>query len=112
MLQYLCKLAPPAVDLEMRALCPHEEDAEGRLLLVRLLRWLARHIASGAHFEVLQAYLHRALAIYLPLAVKLPELRDELDALQCAQRLASSRFRHLVQKNLCLLKVMGNLPIA
>jgi hypothetical protein len=111
-LQYLRKLAPPAVDLEMRALCTHEEDEEGRGLLALLLRWLARHIGTGANFEILQAYLHRALAIYLPMIVQLPELRAELDALQSKQTEASDRFRHLVQKNLCLLKIMGNLPIA
>lgn len=111
-LQYLSKLAPPAVDLELRALCAYEEDQEGRGLLATLLRWLARNIGTGVSFEILQAYLHRALAIYLPLIVKFPELRAELDALQKAQAAASDRFRHLVQKNLCLLKVMGNLPIA
>lgn len=111
-LQYLRKLAPPAVDLELRALCAYEEDQEGRELLGALLRWLARNIGTGTSFEILQAYLHRTLAIYMPLIVKFAELRAELDALQKAQAEASSRFRHLVQKNLCLLKVMGNLPIA
>lgn len=111
LLAYMKKLAPPAVDLELRALCTHAEDAEGVDLLVRLLRWLARRIATGADFEVLQAYLHRALVIYLPLVAAVPELAVEVAALQKAHAEAASRFRHLVQKNLCLLKLMANLPI-
>lgn len=111
-MEYLKKLPPPAVDLEMRALCTYEEDAEGIELLSMLLRWLAVHIATGEDFEILQAYLHRALTIYLHLIMKLPQLTAELKALQAAHATANSRFRHLVQKNLCLLKMMGNLPIA
>ena len=112
LLEYLKTLPPPAVDLELRALCPHEEDAEGLDLLSQLLQWLARHIATGENFEVLQAYLHRTLTIYLPLSLKLPQLTSDLHALVAAHTAASSRFRGLVQKNLCLLKMMGNLPIA
>jgi len=111
-MEYLKKLPPPAVDLEMRALCTYEEDAEGIELLSMLLRWLTAHITTGEDFEILQAYLHRALTIYLHLIMKLPQLTGELKALQEAHAVANSRFRHLVQKNLCLLKMMGNLPIA
>lgn len=111
-MEYLKKLPPPAVDLEMRALCTYEEDEEGIELLRLLLQWLTKHITTGEDFEILQAYLHRTLTIYLHLIMKLPQLKGDLRALQEAHAVASSRFRHLVQKNLCLLKMMGNLPIA
>ena len=111
-LEYLKKLPPPAVDLELRALCTHEEDTEGAELLRALLQWLTRCIATGEDFEVLQAYLHRALTIYQHLLTQLPALAEDLAALQRAHASANHRFRHLVQKNLCLLKMMGNLPIA
>lgn len=112
LLEYLKKLPPPAVDLEMRALCTHDEDAEGLELLRLLLTWLASHIATGQDFEVLQAYLHRALSIHAPLIMKAPLLTEVLAELRTAHQGANGRFRHLVQKNLCLLKMMGNLPIA
>ncbi len=111
-LEYLKKLPPPAVDLEMRALCTHDEDEEGRDLVRRLLAWLGRHIASGDNFEILQAYLHRMLAIHITMITKTPQLVQELRVLQGVHAKASNRFRHLVQKNLCLLKIMANLPIA
>lgn len=111
-MEYLKKLPPPAVDLEMRALCTYEEDEEGIELLRLLLQWLTKHITTGEDFEILQAYLHRTLTIYLHLIMKLPQLKKDLQALQQAHAVASDRFRHLVQKNLCLLKMMGNLPIA
>lgn len=112
LLEYMKKLPPPAVDLELRALCTHDEDAEGVELLRQLLTWLAAHIATGRDFEVLQAYLHRALSIYAPLITKVPQLGGVLEGLRTAHQGANGRFRHLVQKNLCLLKMMGNLPIA
>lgn len=112
LLEYLKKLPPPAVDLEMRALCTHAEDEEGLELLRQLLVWLAAHIATGHDFEVLQAYLHHALSIYAPLITKAPVLSEVVAELRTVHQGANGRFRHLVQKNLCLLKMMGNLPIA
>ena len=112
LMEYLKKLPPPAVDLEIRALCTHEEDEEGKLLLQHLLHWLTKHIASGEDFEILQAYLHRVISIYEQLIMKMPDLKEDLEQLQHAHSIANDRFRNLVQKNLCLLKMMGNLPIA
>jgi hypothetical protein len=111
-MEYLKKLPPPAVDLEFRSLCTYEEDEEGIELLRQLLQWLTAHITTGEDFEILQAYLHRMLSIYMHMIMKLPALIPDLRALQEAHVVANSRFRHLVQKNLCLLKMMGNLPIA
>jgi hypothetical protein len=111
LMNYLKKLPPPAVDLELRALCTHEGDEEGIQLLHALLLWLTRNAACGDNFEVLQAYIHRTLTIYMEMMIATPSLAAELVALKTAHAAANSRFRHLVQKNLCLLKLMGDLPI-
>jgi U3 small nucleolar RNA-associated protein 21 len=64
LLDYLKTLPPPAVDLELRALCNGADDEEGVALVARLLAWFVGRLRSGTDFEVLEAYLHRTLVIY------------------------------------------------
>ncbi len=111
LLEYLKSLGPPAVDLEIRALCAYEQDEKGVRLLLDWLRWLTEQVATRDSFEVLQAYLHRTLAIYSELVLKLPVLAQQLRLLTAASTSASDRFRGIIQKNLCLLKMMANIPV-
>lgn len=111
-LEYMKGLAPPAVDVELRALCTHAADEEGLQLLTAWVRWLAAAVASGDNFEVLQAYLHRTLTIYTELATQVPAVARGLAVLSAANSASADRFRGLIQKNLCLLKMMANIPIS
>ena len=111
LMEYLKQLPPPAVDLELRALYSYDGDDEGIVLLQQLLQWLTIHIKSGENFEILQAYLHRTLTIYSDIIIKLPQFKIYLHDLHDAHCNSSNRFRSLIQKNLCLLKMMANLPI-
>jgi hypothetical protein len=104
-------LPPPAVDLEIRALCTWEGDEEGVELLRTWLSWLDRQISSGDSFEVLQAYLHRTLTIYAQIVIKLPQLGDEMRRLKTSSSAVSERFREVLQKNLCMIKFMAGIPI-
>ena len=110
-MSFLKQLPAPAVDLQLRALCTHAEDEDGVRLLRLLLRWLGLQARSGDNFELVQGYLHRTLVIYAELLTQVPALAGECVQLAQAHREASSRFRDLVQKNLCLLKIIGKIPI-
>ena len=109
-LDYLKTLAPPAVDLEFRALCTHGEDEEGLKLLHCLLSWLAQCMSSGRDFEVLEAYLHRTLLVYGEIIVTKPSLLSLAQRISAAHADSSERLRGLVQGNLCLLKLFAGLP--
>jgi hypothetical protein len=110
-LEYLKTLPPPAVDLELRALCTHDEDEEGLTLLRVLLAWFADRLGSGADFELIEAYLHRALLVHGELIMKRPALSGLLDGVRAAQERVSARLRGLVQQNLCVLKLVAGLPL-
>ena len=112
LLDYLKKLPPPAVDLELRALCSYEQDEEGLDLLRCWITWLTAAVSTGDSFEVLQAYLHRTLTIYSELATNVPSIASGLARLSETNATASGRFREMIQKNLCLLKMMANIPIS
>lgn len=71
---------------------------------------MARKLTSGMNFEILQAYLHRLLSVYAELILKQPHLTLELERVRSVHALSSNRFRHLVQSNLCLLKMLAGLP--
>lgn len=111
LLQYMKALPPPAVDVELRALCMYEEDDEGIYLLRCWIFWLAAHVASGRDFEILQAYLHRTMLIYADTMLKVPSLCGEVEQVRVVNSQASERFRALVQKNTCLFKMIANIPI-
>lgn len=67
--------------------------------------------SSGANFEILQAYLHRLLAVYAELILKQPDaLSVELEKVRAVHAASSNRFRFLVQSNICLLKMFAGLP--
>jgi len=110
-LDYLKTLPPPAVDLELRALCAHDEDEEGFKLLHFLLLWFSERLSTGADFELLEAYLHRTLLIYGEVIMRRPELQGLLESLRKAQEQNCARFRGLVQQNLCVLKLISGLPL-
>jgi hypothetical protein len=111
-LNFLIKLPPPAIDLEFRSLCTNENDEDGVLLLRCLLVWLAYQIETGSNFEILQAYLHRILVIYLDLMIKNENIKNEIEYVKNIHEKSSKKFRNIIQKNLCLLKMLANIPIS
>jgi len=111
LLEYMKSLPAPATDVELRSLCMFIEDDEGLQLLQVFLKWLTAHVSSGKEFELLQAYLHRTLTIYDKMLVNVPALAEQLQTLKRANEQASDRFRDLIQKNLCMLKVLANISV-
>lgn len=110
-LDYLKTLPPPAVDLELRSLCTHDEDEEGIQLVRFLLVWFVDRMVTGLDFEVMEAYLHRTLLIFGEKIMKRGELSETLRELRLVHEAKSARFGSLVQQNLCMLKLFANLPI-
>lgn len=110
LLEYLKNLPPPAFDAELRALYLHEEDAEGLRYLQRWLLWLAAQISFGAQFEILQAYLNRTIVVYSESMEQLPELVSVVRALRTANESNSLKFRNLLEKNMCILKMLAKVP--
>lgn len=108
---YLRSLPAPAVDVEFRALCSGAEDAEGLVLLCRLLGWLADRIASGKDFELMQAYLHRLLVVFGAMAAGLDDrpLGAALRRLLEAHEAGCGRYGDLVQRCLCLVRVLSGI---
>jgi len=111
LMEYLKQLPPSAIDLEFRALYIYDGDEEGIMLLQQFLQWITIHIQSGENFEILQAYLYRILIIYSDIIIKLSSFKLVLSKLYQIHYNSSIRFRNLIQKNLCLLKMLANLPI-
>ena len=111
LMEYLKQLPPSAIDLEFRALYIYDGDEEGIMLLQQFLQWITIHIQSGENFEILQAYLYRILIIYSDIIIKLSSFELVLSKLYHIHYNSSIRFRNLIQKNLCLLKMLANLPI-
>ena len=109
-LTYLMSVPPSSIDVEFRALCLNEEDEEGLELLGFVLISLTNNLKSGRHFEVLQAYLHRFLSIYAEYIMRTPELSEKLVELKAVHALYAEKFRHIVQSNLCVLKILSQLP--
>jgi hypothetical protein len=110
LMEHMKSLAAPALDLELRALYSYAGDEEGELFLRWMLEWLAIQIASGRNFELLQAYLYRVMVIFDKALLDIPSLGPVLADLKKANEIASERFRHLIQKNLCMFKVFANIP--
>jgi len=111
LLEYMKSLSAPATDVELRSLCMFAEDDEGLQLLQVFLKWLTAQVSSGKDYEILQAYLHRTLTIYDKMLVNVPTLAEQLQKLKRANEQASDRFRDLIQKNLCMLKVLANISV-
>ena len=103
-------LPPPAVDVEVQALCQHEGDEEGIYWLRCLFAWMTHELHSARNFEVMQAYLFRTVYLYSEMLMKMPQLTKEVSALREAHMQSCHKFRDLVQSNLCLLKLFANIP--
>ena len=110
LLDYLKTLPPPALDLELRALCTGPEDHEGLFLLMRMLVWLLQRLKKGSDFEVLEAYLHRTLEVYADVIIQSKELLPVARRVGDVHRENASKLRDLVQSNVCLLKMFALLP--
>lgn len=109
-LDYLASIPPSAIDAEFRALCLNEEDDEGLGLLLRMLVFFTHQMQSGARFELLQAYLHRFVLIYTDFILPSPPLAAQLMRLRRVHALFTDKFRHILQSNLCLLKILARIP--
>lgn len=103
-------IGPPAVDAEMRALCRDAQDEVGVQLLGDILSWLMEDLKTCENFEVLQAYLYRFLFIYSEVILECPELHSRLQKVKSVHENSCKKFRHLVQSNLCVLKMMAQIP--
>lgn len=89
----------------------HPMFFSGLGLLRCFLLWMVAKLSSGTNFEILQAYLHRLLAVYAELILKQPDaLSIELERVREVHAASSNRFRFLVQSNICLLKMFAGLP--
>ena len=108
-LNYLKSLTPPAVDIELRSLCRHENDEEGIMLLLCVIDWLQRNLVKGENFEILQAYLHRTLTIHSELLLKVPSLLHALKKLKDIHKSSCDRFRNIIQNNLCIVQMYSNI---
>lgn len=109
LLAYMSSLAPPAVDVELRALCTHAQDTQGISYLVCFIAWLSSQLAKGTNYELLQAYLHRTLVIYSDTIVSTSALTEAVRLLFDAQKVGCDRLRQLIQTNLCALKLFSGL---
>ena len=107
---YYKSIGPPAVDAEMRALCRDAQDEVGVQLLGDMLAWIEEDLLTGENFEVLQAYLYRFLYIYSEVILECPHLFARLQGVKKAHQNSCKKFRHLVQSNLCVLKMMAQIP--
>lgn len=116
-LTYLMSIPPSAIDLEFQSLYTHhgveisqDRDLEGIVLLQALIASLTRSMILGSHFEVLQAYVHRLLTIYADIVIVVPELAQHLSQLKNTHYIYAEKFRHVIQSNLCLLKILSKMP--
>jgi hypothetical protein len=90
-----------------------EDDARGVELIHCVLVWFANELKSGIDYELLQAYLTRFLFIFSELLVaecskNLP-LKETLQQLNQIHSEYCLKFRHLIQSNLCVLKMMAQI---
>ena len=109
-LTYLLTIAPTAIDVEFRTLYQYDGDEEGLVLLGYMLQSFANNMQSGQYFEVLQAYVHRFLMIYVEDIMKHEELHTQLQSLKVIHGLYVEKFKHVLHSNLCLLKLMTKMP--
>ena len=111
LLDHLKSLPAPAIDLEFRSLCTREDDVEGLELLHTLLTWFTTVIVHGTDYELIQAYIARALSIYAEIILKSSQKFSKVLQLLLSRHQATHEtFRNLMQSNLCLLKLLSGLP--
>lgn len=108
---YVYSLGASAVDVEFRSLCKHEDDEVGIRLVRYLVCWIKNELKTGGNYEVLQAYLHRLIIIYSETFIKHQSLSAELLELENIHEIGCQKLRQLVQSNLCLLKMLAQIPV-
>jgi hypothetical protein len=90
-----------------------DDDTRGVELVHCLVLWFANEFKTGTDYELLQAYLTRFLFLYSELLVaecsKNPELKSALQQLNETHSEYCLKFRHLIQSNLCVLKMMAQI---
>jgi hypothetical protein len=121
-LQFLMSIPASSIDVEFQSLCRQTnalgdaltnselDDEEGIELLGCLLASLSASMRRGMYFEVLQAYIYRLLVIYTDVIVRVPRLSQQLTLLQQIHFVYTEKFRHMLQSNLCLLKMLCKMP--
>lgn len=113
MLVCLCacvrRMTPPTIDVEMRSLHRGADDSTGDELLYLMLQYFQKQLEDGTDFEVTQAYLHRFLTIYSNLIQQNARLAAAAATVSGVQLKASTKFRELINENLCILKFVGKL---
>lgn len=109
-LAHLMKLSPSAVDVEMRSLCMNDVDTEGLSFLRAMILMFTSELQSRRNFEVLEAYLNRFLTIHNEILGKEMTLTNDVTSLKSTHDLASNKFRHILERNVCILKVFAQLP--
>ena len=109
---FFLSLPPPAIENELRALCRNDEDDEGVELLRLLFTWLLQQLRCGEDFELMQAYLYRAVLIYSEvLRRRQAQFSEILTAVKESHQEKVGKFRGLLQSNLCLLKLFARISV-
>jgi U3 small nucleolar RNA-associated protein 21 len=103
LLAHLEGLSPNAIDGEISLLCRGVHDEPGLALLAAFLQHLASALASHAHFEAVQAYIHRCIVRHSQ-CLRHGDLKPAVVALHAAQKSAAERARHILHEPLCLLE--------
>jgi len=98
------------VDLEFRALCQHEKDEDGLKFLKFLFVWIGQQLQFATDFELLQAYLYRAVLIYSEILRTESQFADILKLISKEHDQKQETFRDLLKNNLCLLKLFAKIP--
>ncbi|KAJ1451514.1 WD40-repeat-containing domain protein [Pelagophyceae sp. CCMP2097] len=103
LLKHLEGLSPNAIDGEISLLCRGVHDEPGLALLAAFLAHLAQALASHAHFEAIQAYMHRCIVRHSQ-CLRHSDLKPAVVSLHAAQASAAERARHILHEPLCLLE--------
>ena len=106
---FLKSQLPSAVDVEFRSLCLSATDIEGCKLLQKLLKTLAAGLKRRDDYEVTQAYLSRALAVFGSILLEASFLKPTLKEVELAQSEASEHFREGVGSTLAVLRHFQNI---
>jgi U3 small nucleolar RNA-associated protein 21 len=129
--QYLSKMGPSSIDVELSSLCYGIHDlGEGLPLLHLAANWLLEACKSHESFEAVNAYLHRFLHVHGNVIaaiengnqegseewngndlhnLKLSQFKDTLSQLREEQRAASNRLQGKMQHTICLLRHLSRM---
>jgi len=109
-LQFLMTLSPSAVDVEIQSLCLHSEDSEGILYIRAMINMFVNELETRNNFQVLEAYLNRFLCIHSDVLIEKMEGLSDVFKLNSIHSLVSNKFRHILERNVCILKIFAKLP--